>query len=262
MKFKAIMRESGMSLLEKRLVPAMEKMGKICYLYLTRDHTFFLHNLISCNNGIQCIGQIRNEALFSDHRISSQLDDRIAFSLDLSLLFRALRSSAATISSSSGSSSSCCLLIKLVKKLPPNSTQPAPFLTFETKGHTSAVLHDVPISKPLSRAQMTELQNSLDDAQALPLTLVGVDDLARLQSFIDRMKQLGDFIEVTVSKLGQLHLKLSTSLLTLGAEFKHLMVVGERGTERDGNGDRYNVNNSVVQVSMKHFAKCLQFHLA
>ncbi|GMH25094.1 hypothetical protein Nepgr_026937 [Nepenthes gracilis] len=250
MKFKAFLTENGVNLLENRFIPSLEKMGKICHLYLTRDHTFFLHNLLF-NDGVQSIAQFKTESLFSDYRISSQNDDRIAFSLDLSLLLRALRS-AASISSSATSADR--LQIKLVKKLPQNSTQPAPFLTFETKGNTSAVIHDVPISKPLSRAQVHELQNSLDDAQDLPRTLVGVDDLGRLMNFVDRMKQLGDVISVYISKLGELHLKVSNSLVTLGAEFKRLMVVGERGGN-DGGG-------MSVEVSMKHFAKCLQFHLA
>ncbi|GMH18928.1 hypothetical protein Nepgr_020769 [Nepenthes gracilis] len=46
----------------------------------------------------------------------------------------------------------------------------------------------------------------------------------------------------------------SGSLVTLGAEFKRLMVVGERGGN-DGGGMR-------LEVSTKHFAKCLQFHPA
>ncbi|GMH25461.1 hypothetical protein Nepgr_027304 [Nepenthes gracilis] len=73
-------------------------------------------------------------------------------------------------------------------------------------------------------------------------------------NFVDRMKQLGDVISVYISKLGELHLKVSNSLVTLGAEFKRLMVVGERGGN-DGGG-------MSVEVSTKHFAKCLQFHPA
>ena len=64
--------------------------------------------------------------------------------------------------------------IKLVKKLPPRSQQPMPFLTFETKGYKSAVIQDVPISKPLSRSDVLELQAALDMAQDLPRTLVQV----------------------------------------------------------------------------------------
>jgi len=144
------------------------------------------------------------------------------------------------------------LQLKLVKKLPPNCTNSMPFLTFETKGYASAVIQDIPISRPLSRAQLLELQTALDDAQDLPKTLVGVSELERLQSFVERMKQLGDVMRVQIGRTGELGLKISSSLVTLGAEFKRLMVVGEDSEEDELN----------VLVSMKHFAKCLQCHLA
>ncbi|GMH20503.1 hypothetical protein Nepgr_022344 [Nepenthes gracilis] len=38
------------------------------------------------------------------------------------------------------------------------------------------------------------------------------------------MKKLGDVISVYISKLGELHLRVSNSLVMLGAEFKRLMV--------------------------------------
>lgn len=229
MKFKAFLTENGVTLLERRFIPAFEKMGKICHVYLTRDHIFFLHNLLT-NDGVQSIAQFRKDALFSEYRISSQNEDRIAFSLDLSLLLRALRSAAAI------SSAVDRLQIKLVKKLPPSSTNPMPFLSFETKGYASAVIQDIPISKPLSRAQLLELQTALDDAQDLPRTLVGVSELDRLSNFVERMKQLGDVMGVEIGKNGELGLKVSSSLVTLGAEFKRLMIVGEDSKESN-NGD-------------------------
>lgn len=250
MKFKAFLTENGVTLLERRFIPALEKMGKICHVYLTKDHTFFLHNLIT-NDGVQSIAQFRKDALFSDYRISSQNEDRIAFSLDLSLLLRALRSAAAI------SSAVDRLQIKLVKKLPPNSTNPMPFLSFETKGYASAVIQDIPISKPLSRAQVLELQTALDDAQDLPRTLVGVSELDRLLNFVERMRQLGDVMGVEIGKNGDLGLKISSSLVTLGAEFKRLMIVGEDSEESNGSD-----GGMSVLVSMKHFVKCLQCHLA
>ncbi|KAJ6342787.1 hypothetical protein OIU78_010660 [Salix suchowensis] len=192
MKFKAVVTENGVSLLDRRFLPALEKMGKICHLFLTRDHAFFLHNLITTADGIQFIAQFRKQALFDDYRISSQNEDRIAFAVDISLLLRAVRSSVSIISGEFGIANR--LQVKLVKKLPPNSTQPMPFLTFETKGYKSAVIQDVPISKPLSRAQLLQLQAALDAAQDLPPTLV----------------------------------QISTTLITLGAEFRKLLVVGDK----------------------------------
>lgn len=274
MKFKAFLTDHGINLLEKRFLQALEKMGKICHLYLTKDHIIFLHNLLNAD-GIQSIAQFKQQALFEDYRISSQNDDRIAFTIDLSLLHRAL-SSILTIYTEFGGSHSCPtanrLQIKLVKKLPPHSTQPMPFLTFETKGYKSAVIQDVPISKPLSRSDVVELQAALDLAQDLPQTLVQVPDMNQLQNFVDRMKHVGDVFNVSISKYGDLHLQISTSLITLGSEFRKLKVIGEQARGVSGDDDlsaqmrtrvaidRGDAMN--VQVSVKHFFKSLQCHFA
>ncbi|KAH9666808.1 Checkpoint protein [Citrus sinensis] len=164
------------------------------------------------------------------------------------------------------------LQIKLVKKLPPNCTQAMPFLTFETKGYRSAVIQDVPISKPLSRAQVLELQTALDMAQDLPPTLVQVPDLNQLQNFVDRMKHVGDLLNVSIFKYGDLHLQISTTLITLGAEFRKLLVIGEKAVapSEDRNlsaqtGSERAISRGYaqsVQVSVKHFSKSLQCHLA
>ena len=109
-------------------------------------------------------------------------------------------------------------------------------------------------------------------AQDLPPTLVQVPDLNQLQNFVDRMKHVGDLLNVSICKYGDLHLQISTTLITLGAEFRKLLVIGEKavapsedrnlsaqtGSERAiSRGDAQS-----VQVSMKHFSKSLQCHLA
>ncbi|KAF8011637.1 hypothetical protein BT93_J2041 [Corymbia citriodora subsp. variegata] len=274
MKFKAFLTDNGVALLEKRFLPALDKIDKTCHLYLTRDHAVFLHNLLN-GDGLQSVAQFRIEALFDGYRISSQNDDRIAFAIDLSLLHRAIRSSVGICNelatAADGGSASERLQIKLVKKLPANSTQPMPFLTFETKGYKSAVIQDVPISKPMSRAQVSELQAALDSAQALPKTLVQVHDLNQLQSFVDRMRHVGDVLNVSISKHGDLHLQISTTLITLGAEFRNLPVLGERaeapaedrGLSAQARSERAVARGDAeaVQVSVKHFAKSLQCHM-
>ncbi|KAF8407398.1 hypothetical protein HHK36_006529 [Tetracentron sinense] len=268
MKFKAFLTDNGVNLLEKRFLPALDKMGRICHLYLSRDHAIFLHNLLN-GDGVQSIAQFRKETLFEDYRISSQNDDRIAFSLDLALLHRALRSSV-SICIEGGAANR--LQIKLVKKLPPNSRQPTPFLTFETKGYKSAVIQDVPISKPLSRADVMELQSALDMAQDLPQTLVQVPDLVQLQSFVDRLKHVGDLLNISITQYGDLHLQVSTTLITVGSEFRKLRVLGVQAEVPAGDPDMSAQSRTEmaiqrgealsVQVSMKHFAKSLQCHLA
>lgn len=273
MKFKAFLNENGVKLLEKRFLPALEKLGKICHIYLTRNHTFFLHNLLN-GHGIQSIAQFDKQALFDDYRISSQNDDRIAFAIDVSLLHRAVHSSVSICSEFGGGGvTGGCLEIKLLKKLPPNCTQPMPFLALETKGYKSVIIQDIPISKPLSRDQVLELQNGLDMAQDLPQTLVQVPDLTQLLNFLDPKKQLGHELGVSISKYGDLHVQISTTLITLGAEFRKLMVIGEQAnappaedqilSARTRSSRAISIGEAEsVQVSVKHFAKSLQCYSA
>ncbi|KAL8457047.1 hypothetical protein ACS0TY_035037 [Phlomoides rotata] len=270
MKFKAFLTDNGINLLEKQILPALDKLGKSCHLYLTPNHAFFLHNLLN-SHGVHSVAQFNVASLFHDYRISSQNDNKIAFSLDLPLLHRALRS-ILTIYADSRDFNSNGILIKLVKKLPPQSTQATPFLTLEARGHKSAVVQDVPVSKPLSRADVQELQSALESSQEMPATLVKAPDLNVLQIFVDRMKHLGDVMAVSVSKYGDLHLQISTTLITLGAEFRKLMVLGERAdpVEEDrGLSGQSRMERAVqredamrVEVSVKHFFKCLQYNLA
>ncbi|KAJ7300056.1 hypothetical protein O6H91_Y083800 [Diphasiastrum complanatum] len=262
MKFKAFLTDHGVSLLERRFVPAFEKIGKTCHIYLTRDHVILLHNVLNAD-GVQAIAQFNKEALFEEYRISSQNEDRIAFTIDLTLLSRALKSSI----SMDGDK----LQVKLVKKRPTLSERPMPYLTFESKGYRSAVVQDVPISQPLTRADAQELQYALEMVQDLPRTLVQMPDLLQVQTLVERLKNVGDVLEVAVTQYGDLHLQVTTTMVSIGSEFRKLRVLGVRADSSTIEGASNpsarleqalrNREASSVQVSMKHFTKSLQCHL-
>ncbi|KAI3791263.1 hypothetical protein L2E82_04975 [Cichorium intybus] len=98
-----------------------------------------------------------------------------------------------------------------------------------TAGATSVFIY-----KPLPRSDVLELQAALDMAQDLPQTLVQAPDMNQLQNYVDRMKHVGDVLNVSISKSGDLHLQISTTLVTLGAEFRKLVVVGEQAAVPPG----------------------------
>lgn len=60
-------------------------------------------------------------------------------------------------------------------------------------------------------------------------TLVQVPDLLQLQNLVDRLKQVGDLLTVSISQYGDLHLQVSTSLITVGSDFRKLRVLGVQG---------------------------------
>ncbi|KAI3750252.1 hypothetical protein L2E82_20885 [Cichorium intybus] len=133
-------------------------------------------------------------------------------------------------------------------------------------------MEDGSIYKPLSRSDVLELQAALDMAQDLPQTLVQAPDMNQLQNFVDRMKHVGDVLNVSIRKSGDLHLQISTTLVTLGAEFRKLVFVGEQAAVPPGDENlsaQIHSRRAIergdamsVQVSVKHFFKSLQCHLA
>ncbi|EFJ20497.1 hypothetical protein SELMODRAFT_108915 [Selaginella moellendorffii] len=263
MKFKAFFTDKGVTTLEKKFVPAFEKIGKTCYVYLTRTHVTLMHNAVNAD-GVQAIAQFKEALLFDDYRISSQNEDRIAFALDLNLLLRALKSSV----SMDGDK----LQIKLVKKRPSLNERPMPYLTLESKGFRSAVVQDIPISQPLSRGDVQELQDTIDAVHNLPRTLVQMPDLGQLQILVDRLKNVGEALDVAVTFHGDVHLQVSTTLVSIGSEFRRLQVLGERaaaGSTLDATASPATRleqalargEASSVQVKIKHFAKSLQCSL-
>lgn len=143
---------------------------------------------------------------------------------------------------------------------------------FETKGARSAVVQDVPISRPLSSSDVGRLQAALDAAQELPETLVQVPDLPQLQSLVDRLKNIGDLLTVAITQYGDLHLQVSTSLVTVGSEFRRLRILGVRANAPVGDQNlsaTTRMDMAVergealsVQVNMKHLVKSLQCNLA
>ncbi|XP_020260163.1 LOW QUALITY PROTEIN: uncharacterized protein LOC109836615 [Asparagus officinalis] len=272
MKFKAFLTLDGVALLDKRFLPSLDKIGRTCHLYLRGPRTppqrVILTNLLS-GDGVQSIRPIQNDFLSPRLRISSNCDDRIALPRRRRHPPRACSSAAAVQARFAGETAA--IQIKLVKKLTAGSTSPAPVLTFETKGLKSAVVQDVPISKPLSRAEVGQ-HGQLDAAQDLPQTLVQVPDLAQLQNLVDRLKNVGDLLTVAITQYGDLHLQVSTSLITVGSEFRRLKVLGVHADAPAGDQNLSAPTRTdmaiqrgqalSVQVSMKHLAKSLQCHLA
>ncbi|CAI5985387.1 unnamed protein product [Closterium sp. NIES-65] len=136
--------------------------------------------------------------LFSEHLISSASADRIAFSLDLSLLARALRSSLATAATRHQ--------LKLVKKSTNPSAPALPFLSLEAKldppplpsptqgerlgivkgipiswtceavGERSSIVQDIPISTP--RGERSSI------VQSIPISLPGEHHLGERSSIV------------------------------------------------------------------------------
>ncbi|GJP36391.1 hypothetical protein CLOM_g20903 [Closterium sp. NIES-68] len=281
MRFKAILTTDGVILLEQRFLPAFERIGKLCHLYLTPSDLFLMHHMLSAD-GVQAIAQFPTAELFSEHLISSASADRIAFSLDLSLLARALRSSLAT--------GAARHLLKLVKKSSSPNAPALPFLSLEAKGERSSIVQDIPISSPLPRSQLNELQAGIDLVHTLPETLVQLPDLPSLRQLMERLQSVGDVADVATMRCGALAMRTQTPSISIAAQFRNLRVFGANaesqqsgadpgagsrqggGSEEEAEADISGLSTrlrqmqatgdaTVVSVSLKHLARSLQCYL-
>ena len=158
-------------------LPAMDKVGRVCHVFFTPTHAMLLHNLLGATaagpdgGGPQCVAQFAKDLLFREYNVSSRNGNQIAFSVEVALLHRALRSVLAVHAqppAAGDATGAPAIQVKLVNKLPAGSRTATPFLTFETKGARAAVVQDVPISRPLSRSDIERLQAALDAAKDLP----------------------------------------------------------------------------------------------
>jgi len=155
----------------------MDKVGRVCHVFLTPTHAMLLHNLLGATaagpdgGGPQCVAQFAKDLLFREYNLSSRNGNQIAFSVEVALLQRALRSVLAVHAqppAAGDGPGAPAIQVRLVNKLPAGSRSATPFLTFETKGARAAVVQDVPISRPLSRSDVERLQAALDAAKDLP----------------------------------------------------------------------------------------------
>jgi HUS1 checkpoint protein len=60
-------------------------------------------------------------------------------------------------------------------------------------------------------------------------TLVGLPDLVALQALVERMKAVGEVLDVGLTQAGDLFLRVTTSFVSIGTQFRHLRVLGIRG---------------------------------
>lgn len=128
---------------------------------------------------------------FEGYRIESQNGNQIGLEMDLQNLIRALRSAAAADE----------ITVKLAKK-------GVPVLTFDIATPLGPILQDVPVSV-LSAARLAECVEPVIES-VCGFTL---PTLTRLHAFIERMRGLGNRIEL-LATVGERHSELCVQMLT------------------------------------------------
>ncbi|ONK71088.1 uncharacterized protein A4U43_C04F4600 [Asparagus officinalis] len=254
MKFKAFLTLDGVALLDKRFLPSLDKIGRTCHLYLTRteDPATARHPHKPPQRRRRPIHPPNSERLplsATPHLQQLRRPHRPSSSTPpSSTRVQQRRSGAGSVRSGE----TAAIQIKLVKKLTRGVHQPGArtdvrdegaevcgwFRMCPSRSHCRGrrwgsmgswmllrTCRSFILSLSLSRSTLQRGIFIRSINYFLP-TLVQVPDLAQLQNLVDRLKNVGDLLTVAITQYGDLHLQVSTSLITVGSEFRRLKVLG------------------------------------
>ncbi|KXZ52749.1 hypothetical protein GPECTOR_8g140 [Gonium pectorale] len=257
MKLKGTLTEHGSRLLWKNFLPTFEKFGKSCQVLLGTDEIHFIQTSLN-TDGVHVTARFAAETLFdaNTYRCQSKQYNLIAFQVEVGLLLRVLKGAAAT--------NADVVDVKLTTRQvagPAGDLQTKPFLSFtatpnaqspvpDCQGASTHVVQDVPISKPYSASEVSELVAAKDVGSYCPAYVDWVPQLAGLQALVDRLKALDDTALLAIGKGGDAHLLVQTPSVALGAQLSDLPVYPQTAYDPNAN-DRSKPANEQLQAALE-----------
>lgn len=222
MKFRACVSENGKNLLEKNVLPCLEKHGKSCHMLLSPGDAFLIQTTEDAD-GMQISARCSNAELFCEgFKIESKHKDLIAFTFELSHLRGALRAAS--------SSEADTIDIKLTMKRQPaveGASQPPakPILCLSSRGVTSNMTHEIPIVQITNGSEIDELFELRESGQLCKYYVDIQGEQSRLQALVDKLKSIDNVMTVVTTLQGFLYLQVSAPGIRLASEVQNLQVV-------------------------------------
>ncbi|KAK9809651.1 hypothetical protein WJX73_000253 [Symbiochloris irregularis] len=225
MKFRATFSDRGLKLLEKGFLPCMEKHGKTCTLLAGPTELHFVQ-LEKDTDGMHVTARWAKEVLFDAYSCHSQCNNKVAFTIDITLMLRVLRSAHTNAADS--------VDMKLCMRTLPSATPASaidgspgvskPFLAFSSKGNNMNMVQDMPVSKPMNRSEIEEQEKGKDLSEMCPFYLDLLPDILRLQALVDKLKGLSSTATLVVTRQGHLHLQAAAPSVHVASEIQGLDV--------------------------------------
>ncbi len=148
--------------------------------------------------------------------VESRADNRIAFTVSIPLLLKALRAAAAH--------DATALLAKLTTRAgahadPSHGGPPPlrPVLIFTWQGEHVALGQELPVGEPLRAGpDLTRIRALSEHAPLCPFYLDILPDLRRITACVDKLKALSDAARVSLLRHGDLHFSVDSLGVALG----------------------------------------------
>lgn len=221
MKLRGIVSPDGVQLLNKEILPLLEKFSKTCALLLRPEGVHFILRAVDAD-GMQMSAGCSTAMFFEAGQFSivSRYHNQIAFSFDTVLLRRVL----AAVCRNNVEVLHMRLTMRTVQS--GAGSQSRPFLSLETSSESSVHMkQDLPISSPFPPSEVDALVRSMDPGicgwyvDLLP-------HIQGMQTVTDKMKPLsGDAVTLALTRSGFAHLQVVAPAVQLGAEFRGLSIL-------------------------------------
>ncbi|PRW59440.1 DNA damage checkpoint isoform A [Chlorella sorokiniana] len=222
MKFKATLSDRGLRVLERGFLPTLEKLGKRCQLLLSPEDVHLIQG-VTDTDGLQVTARLANAVLFEEEgfKCQSRYNNQIAFSVDIALLLKVLRSAVGHDADA--------LEMKLAMRSLPCATDAAPqqrpTLAFSWRGHNVTMVQELPISQPFTQRDVEELCRQKDITSLSPFYLDLQDEVLRTQALTDKLKGMSSELLFATTRHGDLHLQVHTTGVEFGSEVRGLSVL-------------------------------------
>ncbi|XP_072020768.1 checkpoint protein HUS1-like [Amphiura filiformis] len=203
-----------------KVVSIIAKMTQLCVLRLTETKLFFILNDKVAKGGIWC--EMNASNFFDEYRMDGVGEDANEIYLEVTPddIVRSMKTAHAAKS----------VKIKLTKKF-------SPCLTFEIElasktGQSRNVVHDLPVNV-IGRKLWNEYKEpSVPDFDVS----IHMPPLKSVKTVVERMKNLGTYVEVSANHSGEMRLRIETEHVTVSTHFKDLEVAeldnGDSQTQR------------------------------
>jgi hypothetical protein len=218
MRFKAELSASGLSWLESKFVPTLEKLGKEVYVLLVPSALYLVQDQAVA--GVEVHADLLKAEIFEEYTVTSQNANKIAFRLASRPLLAVLRSVGG----------SARVILRLVKRSHDDGRQYA-YLNFHCTGElpsSTDVRQDLPLlSNPLARSEVEELERIISSRTHIDYWLqMDRLRLSTLEKALERIHPASHSVDLFMTPAGLLLFKSadSTSPVVMGMEYRGLRV--------------------------------------
>eukprot|EP00892_Ulva_mutabilis_P001895 jgi/Ulvmu1/11706/UM008_0117.1 len=231
MRLKGDITPQAQETLHRKLLPALERMGKTARMMIDPEQLMFVQQSDDGTDGALLKLELPTDFVFENFYISSAYRNKIAFVLTPSLLVKVF-AAASTIEADTMHMN--LTTIPLLNDdgtpvaAPDGRNASQPVLRFTARGLEHTSVQDVPISKPFHQKGVDELLAMLDVVGLMDWYVNIHDHLPKIEALLQIVAKNEHWVKLLATKAGELHLQVESEFKVQGLELRPLPLIPQQ----------------------------------